>query len=1011
MSEKNNTINKCVSATATVLLISSMIISPLSEINMEKVKAVSTQEAQTQVIALENGDFEDPVVTAKAHWDVFDENSVPGWNTTASDNLIEIQENGLSKSSPSISGNQWAELNANEVSALYQDVPTTPGVKVRWQVYHKGRHGVDTAVVEFGSPDGSMVQQAEMADDKDTWGLYTGEYTIPEDQTTTRFQFRSVSAAGGDPAAGNLLDNIQFATQSVLNIEGSFAKDGTKVKQGADYTLHVTNVGGMPADNNTISVQIPAELNYTAGSLSSANTTISNENYDVVTRTLTFKIDVLKKDATVDITIPMTGTTVTDAAKPSTSATYNDQNFSDTYTAAATDDAIAVTSNEPPAITGEAQTVVQPNTIFDPILTMAATDKEDGDLTNNIVVVSNPVDTSKSATYDVTYEVTDSDGNQATFTRHVIVAEAPVITGEAQTNVNPNSVFDPMSTMQAVDKEDGNLTDKLVIVSNNVNTSQPGTYEIAYKVTDSDGNTSTFQRTVTVTEIPVITTEDNVQIDRGTAFHPLDYVKANDKEDGDLTSQVKVTSNTVEINQAGTYHVTYEVTDSDGNKATKTMQVKVATVGTIKTNTFTITKDGYVTGTFAGDVARIAMIVDGQVYGKIPVPTDDTYKYYAGSKISSLSNHVEMVAYDTAGKELDRSDVTIQEVPPTVGDITATEYMIGSSYITGSYTGDVARISISINGDELQQIPASGSRYRYYVGSRVTSLDDKVEVIAYDAKGKELSRTNVSLEQDLPVGSIISNDYLVDGADKYMRGTVTGDITHVKLELNGTIMASPAFIQEDNSFQYYVGSHITSLDDKVVLVGYDSKGTEVSRTMINLKETQGTIATQDYLVGGADKYIRGTTTGDITHVKLEVNGTVMTSPALIQENNTFQYYTGSHITSTEDNAVLIGYNAQGKEISRKTISLIATQGTIAVEDYVVGGADKYIHGTSTGDVYRLKLIVNGETLSSKTYVQSGDIFNYYVASNEITSAENEKVEMVAYDNMGNELDRSIVNLR
>ncbi|EUJ42492.1 immunoglobulin-like domain-containing protein [Listeria riparia] len=707
----------------------------------------------------------------------------------------------------------------------------------------------------------------------------------------------------------------------------------------------------------------------------------------------------------------MTGTTVTDAATPSTSATYNDQNFADTYTAEATDDAIAVTSNELPVITGEAQTVVQPNTTFDPMLTMAATDKEDGDLTTRIVVVSNPVDTSKSGAYDVTYEVTDSDGNKGTFTRHVIVEEAPVITGEATTKLNPNSGFDPMSTMQATDKEDGNLTDKLVIVSNNVDTSQPGNYEIVYEVTDSDGNTSTFQRAVTVTEIPVITIEDNVQVNRGTAFNPLAYVKANDKEDGDLTSQVKVISNTVDINKAGTYQVTYEVTDSDGNKATKTMQVKVATVGTIKTNPFTITKDGYVTGTYAGDVARIAMVVDGQVYGKIPVPVDGTYKYYAGSKISSLSNHVEMVAYDTAGKELDRSDVTIQEVPPTVGDITAAEYTIGSSYITGSYTGDVARINVSINGDELEQIPASGNQYRYYVGSRVTSLDDKVEVIAYDAKGKELNRTNVSLKQDLPVGSIISNDYLVGGADKYIRGTATGDITHVKLEVNGTIMSSPAFIQENSSFQYYVGSHIASIDDNVVLVGYDAEGVEVSRTKVNLKETQGTIATQDYLVGGADKYIRGTTTGDITHVKLEVNGTVMTSPALIQEDNSFQYYTGSHIASTDDNVVLIGYNAQGKEISRKTVNLIATQGTIAVEDYVVGGADKYIHGTSTGDVYRLKLIVNGETLSSKTYVQPGNVFNYYVASDEIISAENDKVEMVAYDNMGNELDRSIVNLQ
>ncbi|MBC1233428.1 immunoglobulin-like domain-containing protein [Listeria booriae] len=583
MLKKESQVNfkKSVKTVSAMILISGLVTSslPFWKTMTEQVDAATMPtdhiQASSAAIALENGDFENPVVTTKSHWNTFNAKSVPGWKTTASDNLIEIQENGLSKSSPSISGNQWAELNANEVSALYQDVPTTPGVKVRWQVYHKGRHGVDTAVVEFGSPDGSMVQQAEMADDKDTWGLYTGEYTIPEGQTTTRFQFRSVSAAGGDPAAGNLLDNIQFATQSVLNIEGSFAKDGTKVKQGADYTLHVTNVGGMPADNNTISVQIPAELNYTAGSLSSANTTISNENYDAVTRALTFKIDVLKKDATADITIPMTGTTVTDAAKPSTSATYNDQNFSDTYTAEGTDDAIAVTSDELPMITGEATTKLNPNSQFDPMSTIEATDKEDGDLTAKVRIINNPVNTSKSGTYEVTYEVTDADGNKATFTRIVVVTEAPVITGEATTRLNPNSQFDPMSTIEATDKEDGDLTAKVKLINNPVNTSKSGTYEITYEVTDKDGNKATFTRIVVVTEAPVISEKTEVKMEQHDDFDVLADLSVNDKEAGNITKQIKIVSNNIQISKPDTY----KVMDKDVSKTPKANNKKLPRTG------------------------------------------------------------------------------------------------------------------------------------------------------------------------------------------------------------------------------------------------------------------------------------------------------------------------------------------------------------------------------------------------------------------------------------------------
>ncbi|MBC2002158.1 DUF5011 domain-containing protein [Listeria booriae] len=562
---------KSVKTASAMILISGLVTSslPFWKTTTEQVDAATTQmdhiQANSAVIALENGDFENPVVTTKSHWNTFNAKSVPGWNTTASDNLIEFQENGRKGNIPAISGTQWAELNAYEVSALYQDIPTMPGVKVRWQVYHKGRSGVDTAVVEFGAPNEQMVQQAEMADGSKKWELYTGEYTIPEGQTTTRFQFRSVSAAGGDPAAGNLLDNIQFATQSVLDIEGSFAKDSTKVKQGADYTLHVSNVGGMPADNNTISVQIPAELNYTAGSLSSANTTISNETYDATTRTLTFKIDILKKDATADITIPMTGTTVTDAATPSTSATYNDQNFSDTYTAEATDDTIVVTSDEPPVITGEATTKLNPNSQFDPMSTVEAKDKEDGDITAKVKIVNNPVDTSKSGSYEVTYEVTDTDGNKATFARTVVVTEAPIITSEAMTRLNPNSQFDPMSTVEAKDKEDGDLTAKVKIINNPVNTSKSGTYEVKYEVTDTDGNKATFTRVVVVTEAPVISGKTEVKMEQHDDFDVLADLSVNDKEAGNITKQIKIVSNNIQNSKPDTY----KVMDKDVSKTPK----------------------------------------------------------------------------------------------------------------------------------------------------------------------------------------------------------------------------------------------------------------------------------------------------------------------------------------------------------------------------------------------------------------------------------------------------------
>ncbi|MBC6298376.1 DUF5011 domain-containing protein, partial [Listeria sp. FSL L7-1517] len=138
---------------------------------------------------------------------------------------------------------------------------------------------------------------------------------------------------------------------------------------------------------------------------------------------------------------------------------------------------------------------------FDPMSTIQATDKEDGDITSTVKITNNTVDTSKPGNYEVTYEVTDSDGNKATFTRTVTVTEAPVISGDNETHITPGDPFDPMDGITAVDGENGDLTKQIKILSNSVDINVPGTYQIVYEVTDSDGNTTTFTRIVVVDSI------------------------------------------------------------------------------------------------------------------------------------------------------------------------------------------------------------------------------------------------------------------------------------------------------------------------------------------------------------------------------------------------------------------------------------------------------------------------------------------------------------------------------
>lgn len=108
--------------------------------------------------AIVNGSFELPVQTELRAPQLKD-NEVPGWSTTATDQKIELgaqigaacpaQLDHLSdKSIPD--GKQIAELNADEVSTLYQNVSTVDGHIYEWGLSHRGRARTDTMALIIG---------------------------------------------------------------------------------------------------------------------------------------------------------------------------------------------------------------------------------------------------------------------------------------------------------------------------------------------------------------------------------------------------------------------------------------------------------------------------------------------------------------------------------------------------------------------------------------------------------------------------------------------------------------------------------------------------------------------------------------------------------------------------------------------------------------------------------------------------------------------------------------------
>ena len=74
--------------------------------------------------------------------------------------------------------------------------------------------------------------------------------------------------------------------------------------------------------------------------------------------------------------------------------------------------------------------------------------------------------------------------------------------------------------------------------------------------------------------VPELKGVEDAIIQKGESYNLLSGVSAYDKEDGDLTDQIKVNGN-VNTNKIGKYKVEYQVIDSDGAKEISERYIEV----------------------------------------------------------------------------------------------------------------------------------------------------------------------------------------------------------------------------------------------------------------------------------------------------------------------------------------------------------------------------------------------------------------------------------------------------
>ncbi len=294
----------------------------------------------------------------------------------------------------------------------------------------------------------------------------------------------------------------------------------------------------------------------------------------------------------------------------------------------------------------------------------------------------------------MTYNVSDTAGNPATqVTRAVIVSDttAPVITllGATPFELLVGDTFtDPGAT--ATDNVDGNISS--IVVASMVNTALVGSYTVTYNISDAAGNAATqLTRTVIVSELdttaPIITLlgANPLSLKVGDTFTDPG-VNVLDNIDGNITGNIVIAGDAVNTAIAGTYTVTYNVSDAAGNPATQeTRTVIVDGTSPVITLLGVNPLNLAIGDTFIELGATASDDIDGDISGSIAI---------AGDTVNTAIAGIYVVTYDVS----DAAGNPATQLMRTV-NVTNTLPVISSFTVNPdpAFTDSVATFSWTVN--------------------------------------------------------------------------------------------------------------------------------------------------------------------------------------------------------------------------------------------------------------------------------------------------------------------------
>ncbi|EMF0258950.1 BspA family leucine-rich repeat surface protein [Enterococcus hirae] len=318
--------------------------------------------------------------------------------------------------------------------------------------------------------------------------------------------------------------------------------------------------------------------------------------------------------------------------------------------------------------------------------------------------------------------------------------------------------------------------------------------------------------------------------------------------------------------------------------------------------------DVNITGTYTGDMSLGRLTVNGKVVSWGGSFKDGQFSYYVGVGKLKVGDKVVLDGYNKEKELIDSKEIEV--ISESSGSIDQVDtYKLGDSTITGTYTGDIHKGKLVVNGEVISWGGTyKDGKFSYYVNSQIIKAGDQATIQGYDKFDTPLGDPQpVTIGEQL--GQLTEAHRV--GISTVIEGNYTGDVYQGILLVNGEKVSQGGSFK-DGKFSYYVGNLKVSEDDQVVLMGANNRGQQIPGSEIDVTIQTPTAEINELTYKIGTQTIKGAYGSDtqVHQGHLFVNGKLISKGGSFKDG-AISYYVKPDLIKADDQVTMNFYDGSG----------------------------------------------------------------------------------------------------